>query len=239
MEFVVAGVMLILALLCSVVSFLAIPKYKYENEAIENSNELQVNKNVSSAPTIANFFSMGTWTQWIFVVGISVACAATAYFSFRANAEPLILCRKMVIILVLLSATILDKETLQIPNLLILSVLVIGTILLFVEFFLCRETFFSTLITCVVGLCSCLVLFYALSRLTKEGMGMGDVKLISSMGWMLGLTSTITAVFFALLLCTLAAVILLVGKKKNKDERISFGPFLFFGYILMLLLFSL
>lgn len=237
MSFVVAGVVLILALLCSVVSFLAIPKY--EDEATENGNELQVNKNESPATAIANFFSKDNWKQWLFAIGISVICAVIAYFAFNTGIKPLNLCRQMVVALALLSAMIVDRKTHQIPNLLILGVLGIGAILLVAEFFLYRETFLTTLIMSVAGLLICVVLFYVLARLTKEGIGMGDVKLISSMGWMLGLASTLMAVLFALILCTLVAVVLLFGKKKNKNDRIPFGPFVFFGYILMLLLFSL
>ena len=237
MTFVVAGVVLILALLCSVVSFLAIPKY--EDEATENGNELQVNKNASPATSIANFFSKENWKQWFFAIGISVICAVIAYFAFNTGIKPLNLCRQMVFALVLLSAMILDRKTHQIPNLLILSVLGIGAILLVAEFLLYRETFLTTLIMSVAGLLICVVLFYILARLTREGIGMGDVKLISSMGWMLGLASTLVAVLFGLILCTLAACILLFWKRKNKDDRIPFGPFLFFGYILMLLSFSI
>lgn len=237
MSFVVAGVVLILALLCSVVSFLAIPKY--EDEAIENGNELQVNKNASPATSIANFFSKENWKQWLFAIGISVICAVIAYFAFNTGIKPLNLCRQMVVALALLSAMIVDRKTHQIPNLLILSVLGIGAILLVAEFLLYRETFLTILIMSVAGLLICVVLFYILARLTKEGIGMGDVKLISSMGWMLGLASTLMAVLFALILCTLVAVVLLFKKKKNKNDRIPFGPFVFFGYILMLLLFSL
>ena len=237
MTFVVAGVVLILALLCSVVSFLAIPKY--EDEATENGNELQVNKNASPATSIANFFSKENWKQWFFAIGISVICAVIAYFAFNTGIKPLNLCRQMVFALVLLSAMILDRKTHQIPNLLILSVLGIGAILLVAEFLLYRETFLTTLIMSVAGLLICVVLFHILARLTREGIGMGDVKLISSMGWMLGLASTLVAVLFGLILCTLAACILLFWKRKNKDDRIPFGPFLFFGYILMLLSFSI
>ena len=91
----------------------------------------------------------------------------------------------------------------------------------------------------VAGFICCVVLFYVLSRLTKEGIGMGDVKLISVVGLLLGLSSTLMSVLFSLILCTLASIVLLFGKKKSRNDRIAFGPFMFFGYILMFILFSL
>ncbi len=237
MGFVVAGVVLLLALLCSVFSFLAIPQCVIETA--ENGNELQVNKNTSPATAIANFVLKKNWKQCFFTILIALVCAVSAYFSFNTGINPLNLCRQIVIALALLSAMIIDRKTHQIPNLLIFGVLGIGVILLVIEFILFRETFLTTLIMSAAGLLSCVVLFYVLARLTKEGIGMGDVKLISSMGWMLGFASTLMAILCALILCTLVAIVLLFGKKKNKNDRIPFGPFVFFGYILMLLLFSL
>ena len=85
----------------------------------------------------------------------------------------------------------------------------------------------------------CIVLFYALARLTKDGIGMGDVKIIAAMAWILGLFDTLIVVLFALLICAGVSVVLLARKKKDKSDAVPFGPFLFLGYILMLLLFGI
>lgn len=237
MTFVVAGIVLMLALICSVASLLALPKGV--DEVTKSYSIFHVNKKTISVTAIAKFFSKENWKQWLFTIGISLFCSVVAYFSFNSGVNPLNFCRQMAVALVLLSAMILDRKTHKISNILVIVVFGIGVMLLAVEFFLSRETILTTLITSIAGLLMCLVLFYILARLTREGIGMGDVKLISSMGWMLGLASTLVAVLFGLILCTLAACILLFWKRKNKDDRIPFGPFLFFGYILMLLLFSI
>ena len=73
--------------------------------------------------------------------------------------------------------------------------------------------------------------------MTHNGLGMGDVKLISATAWLLGLTITLFSVLFGLILCALIAIGLMLTKRKNKADLIPFGPFIFGGYVLLLLLF--
>jgi leader peptidase (prepilin peptidase)/N-methyltransferase len=149
------------------------------------------------------------------------------------------LCKHSAVALFLQSVMIIDWKTHLIPNRLVLALVGIGTLLIAIEMILYRTEVLRPLLMSVAGLLCCLVLFYILSRLTKDGISMGDVKLIAAMGWVLGVSTTLFAVFFAMLLCTIAAIFLLLSKKKNKSDRIAFGPFLFFGYIVFLMLISL
>jgi len=69
--------------------------------------------------------------------------------------------------------------------------------------------------------------FYALVVVTRgRGMGGGDVRLGFLIGLMLGPASTVVAVFTAFLTGSLAAVILLLMKKKTFGQTVPFGPFL-------------
>ena len=161
------------------------------------------------------------------------------YQLFNAGISVIELCKYSVVALFLLSVMIIDWKTRLIPNKLVMALLGIGTILLAIEFILYRSAALQTLLLSAVGLLCCLVLFYILSRLTKDGISMGDIKLIAAMGWVLGISTTLFAVFFAMLICTIVATFLLLSKKKNKSNRVPFGPFMFFGYILLLILISL
>lgn len=86
------------------------------------------------------------------------------------------------------------------------------------------------------GLAFSLVFFggaYLISKFIfkKEGLGLGDVKLMASCGLFLGLKS----VFFATLVSTVvASVVLLSLSARNKQKKIEypFAPFLAFGCIL-------
>lgn len=155
------------------------------------------------------------------------------------GAAPVRLCRELAVALLLLAAGVTDAATHKIPNLLVGIAFLTGAVLLVWELLSPGARVGALVLTYGAGALCCAVLFYVLSRLTRDGIGMGDVKLIAAMGWLLGFMDTLLGVLAALLLCMGAAIPLLVWKKKNKSDTLPFGPFLFFGYMGILLLFNL
>lgn len=236
MSIVVAGVVLLLALIAGSVSFIATP---YIKNARNISGNDEAGDNLTPATAFSSFFHSKDWKQWVLLIGSSLLCAIAAYQLFNAGMSVIDLCKHSAVALFLLSVMIIDWQTRLIPNKLVLAMLGVGTVLLAIEFILYRNAALQTLLLSAVGLLLCLVLFYILSRLTKDGISMGDVKLIAAMGWVLGVSTTLFAVFFAMLICTIVAIFLLLSKKKNKSDRVAFGPFMFFGYISLLVLISL
>ncbi len=57
-------------------------------------------------------------------------------------------------------------------------------------------------------------------------MGMGDVKLYSALGFMLGLRDILRIACISMLAGGVCAAILLAAKKIKKKDRIAFGPFI-------------
>lgn len=68
--------------------------------------------------------------------------------------------------------------------------------------------------------------------LSHQGIGFGDIKLITALGLTGGVYITGGTLFFGILLCALASGCLLLTKKKTMKESVPFGPFLFIGYLL-------
>jgi leader peptidase (prepilin peptidase)/N-methyltransferase len=77
-----------------------------------------------------------------------------------------------------------------------------------------------------------LVFFLLLHLINRKGMGLGDVYLVGMIGLMTGFPNVIVAVFGGIILGGLAAIFLLIFKKKNRKEGIPFGPFLAMGTII-------
>ena len=72
--------------------------------------------------------------------------------------------------------------------------------------------------------------------LKKEGMGGGDIKLVTVIGFFLGLKNFIQVFVIAFLIAAVVSVILLIFKKKSRTDYVPFGPFLCIGaYITMLI----
>lgn len=68
--------------------------------------------------------------------------------------------------------------------------------------------------------------------LTGNGIGTGDIKLLSALALLGGIYTVGGALIFGMLICSLAAVVLLLCKKKTMKESLPFGPFVFIGYII-------
>lgn len=237
MSYVVAGAVFLLSFIVGTGSYLFIPRLKAK--AIEVNDGASAAEAAVPATTLAGFFTRDNVKQWVPVVCLSVLCAVLAFLSYNACSDTLKLIRQMAVLLMLAAALIIDSKTHLIPNALVLGVLGVGVLLLPFEFIFARESFVSTLVMNLVGLLGCTALFYVLSRLTKGGIGMGDVKLIAVMGFMIGLMSTLTSILLSLIICTVISIFLLLMKRKNKNDKIPFGPFVFFGYAVALLLFGL
>ena len=236
MNFLVAGVVCIVAFAVGLISYLVIPYY--EKEPDDSGNTENTEYKITSA-TFPMFFKKENTKQIVFLSCMTAMCGATIYISIRNGIQILHLLQQVVILLAFLSAMIIDKAIYKIPNILILVVFALGAVLLGLGAILEPKTFLSAALASVIGCCACLALFYALSRLTKEGVGMGDVKLIAVTGWIFGLAPTLFIVLASMILCSLYAIFAILGKKKNKNDSMPFGPFLFFGYIITLALFNI
>ncbi|MBZ4665941.1 A24 family peptidase [Mahella sp.] len=65
--------------------------------------------------------------------------------------------------------------------------------------------------------------------LKKEGMGIGDIKLMAVVGLLLGWQRTLLAFFIAIYIGAIAGIIMIALKKKDMASEIPFGPFLSIG----------
>lgn len=74
-------------------------------------------------------------------------------------------------------------------------------------------------------------LLYELIR-KREGMGMGDVKLLAMIGGWLGLKSIFFVVFVSTLIGSLVGIGIMVFQKKGMNASLPFGPYLSIGAVL-------
>ncbi|MFC4767983.1 prepilin peptidase [Effusibacillus consociatus] len=63
----------------------------------------------------------------------------------------------------------------------------------------------------------------------KEGMGLGDVKLMAGIGLVVGLQGAILALFISSLIGLLIGLVVVTKNKAAKQEYLPFGPFLALG----------
>ncbi len=79
-------------------------------------------------------------------------------------------------------------------------------------------------------------LFLLIALISKGGMGGGDIKLISVLGFILGLKKTLLNIFLSFIIGAVFSICLLLLKKKGKKDAIPFGPFINIAFIITLFL---
>ena len=97
--------------------------------------------------------------------------------------------------------------------------------------------FIDSVIGGVVGYLIIWMIIFAYRKFKKkDGMGLGDAKLLSAIGFWFGWVSVPFILFFSSFVALVFAVPSLINKSKNMSSSIPYGPFLVLGCVLYLLL---
>ena len=127
---------------------------------------------------------------------------------------------------ILICITMIDFDTMIIPNGLVLALMAPAL----VSFFFFPEL---GLLSRVIGIVAISLPMLLLTLFIPDAFGGGDIKLMAVAGFMLGWEHTLLAAFIGLLLGGAVAVVLLA--KKTKDKHMPFGPYLCIGIMTALL----
>ncbi len=125
---------------------------------------------------------------------------------------------------VLLVMSVIDMDTKEIPNRLVLILLVLGVVNVIINPSI-------TIIKAAVGFFAVSVPMLFIALLTGGGMGGGDIKLMAAIGVFLGWSDVLAAFFIACFFAGLIGMLLILVKKKTRKDMIPFGPFLAVGIL--------
>ncbi len=130
---------------------------------------------------------------------------------------------------ILLALAIIDLEHQILPDLLVIPLLIVG---LLVGFFLLSASPFTLFSGAIIGFLSLYIvgLFYRLLR-GRDGLGLGDAKLLSAGGVWIGVSGLLSVLMVASVLALLLSPIFVRADSATfiRTAAIPFGPFLAFG----------
>lgn len=142
------------------------------------------------------------------------------------------------LISVMVLVTMIDLEFKIIPDELSLGGLVIGLSVAGASslfHFSWLVSFSESLVGAIAGGGLLWFVGYAYEKFTgREGMGLGDVKLLAMMGAHVGIENVLIIVFIASFLGSLIGVGLLLTHRIKSKSPIPFGPFLCFSFLIIL-----
>lgn len=169
-------------------------------------------------------------TKVISIVIGSIFAACCGYIAWRNCTSLISYFKLMSGMMVLCIVSITDSTLMLIPNICSVVLLVCRGISIILEFIFFRDTAVSSLVDSAITLVIVLVLLLVMSRVTHGGLGMGDVKILSSIGFLCGLRSVMVSMMMAFILCALFSTYLLLSKKEHFKDAIPLAPFIWAGY---------
>jgi leader peptidase (prepilin peptidase) / N-methyltransferase len=137
----------------------------------------------------------------------------------------------------LLALSLIDLDTMTLPNQLTQSGLVLGIIFQIVSGFLLEGSYLGAIKPLMMGIVGAVlglwlfdaIAFFGSIALGKTAMGAGDAKLAAMMGAWLGWKYLLLAGFVACTVGALVGIVSITLSKRRFGQKIPFGPFLAFG----------
>lgn len=168
------------------------------------------------------------YPKWMGYGGMGLYVVISYFLIGRYGGHLKILSVLLLLVAVYLVVAWIDFSCFLIPNRLSLL-----SFLLAVAFLILNWSHASVFL---VGSVSFLGVFVVLFIISMNSFGMGDVKLSVSMGMILGAGLLLKFLMWTFLLGTVVSLILLLLKIKKKDDKIAFGPYMVFAFVLLLLI---
>ena len=173
-------------------------------------------------------------TQYLIIELITIIYFLVIYYLFSISITTLLF---IILGLFFIIIFFIDLKHYIIPNVLTFSLMVIG----FVKSFDPNlNPIFPSLINSLIGgifgylIIWSIIYFYKQLR-NKEGMGLGDAKLISAIGFWFGWISIPFVIFLSSIIALLFVIPSLLKKSKKLSSQIPFGPYIIIGTLIYLI----
>lgn len=169
-----------------------------------------------------------------------IACALfSAYCGYQAKIYSVswIGLLKMTLTMCVLSCVfITDLELLMIPNICVWILFAGRLVTMVVEILWMPDMAISLIVNSIIALVIILVFLMIVSFGTRGGIGMGDIKLFSGIGFLLGVRAVCFCMVLTFFCSALASSVLLIAKRKKLKDSLPLGPFIWLGYGITVLL---
>ncbi len=172
--------------------------------------------------------------QYLIVELLTILSFTLIYYYYGISVTTLLL---IILSLIFIIIFFIDARHFIIPNSLTFSLMLIG----FVKSFdpNLNELFPNYINSFIGGIFGygiiwSIIFFYRTLR-NKEGMGLGDAKLLAAIGFWFGWISIPFVIFSSSIVALISVVPSLLNKSKRLSSEIPFGPFIIIGCILYII----
>jgi leader peptidase (prepilin peptidase)/N-methyltransferase len=176
--------------------------------------------------------------QYFIVELITALGFLTAFFIFGISLTTLLF---FILITFFVIIFFIDLRHFIIPNELTFPLMFVGFVKSFDPnlYSYIFPNFINSLIGGIVGYLTIWIIIFLYKKIkNKEGMGLGDAKLLSAIGFWFGWIAIPFILFFSSFVALAFAIPGLVNKSKNLSSQIPFGPYLVVAVIIYLILYN-
>ena len=166
---------------------------------------------------------------------LSALCFVTIYDFYGLTITTLLLILLSIFFIIIF---FIDLKHFIIPNELTFPLMLIG----FVKSFdpNLNQAIFPNYINSLIGgisgyLIIWFIIFFYKKIRNKEGMGLGDAKLLSAIGFWFGWVSIPFTIFLSSVIALIIVLPSLINKSKNMSAQIPFGPYIIIGCLVYIL----
>ena len=169
-------------------------------------------------------------SPYVFPVLIVLFSFLTGYYVSQTAVHYLALGMILFCFSVLEWAGLVDAYTMKIPNL--CSLVLLGGRILFMipELLYFQGDLPMLLLNSFVPGIIALLLLCLLYRISRSGLGMGDIKIFTALAFFTGMYGFCVTLLFSFLLCALCSLPVLLLKKKKLKDALPLGPFIYLGF---------
>ncbi len=173
----------------------------------------------------------------IVVIPATVFCAAYSIFSVYSlsmnNFTGIDIIQYVTAVCGLLLSSITDIKLKLIPNVFCVALVIAWALETAVGCIFCEYSWQSELIASIIGGAFGGGLLLIGRLFSKNGMGMGDIKLLLSIGLLLKFDKTLALLFWGLIFSLFYGISLIVLKKAKMSSQISMAPFFLSGAVML------
>lgn len=170
----------------------------------------------------------------LYMLFMSIVLFSIMFFLFVAFPENTVIqnIRSITLISLLAIAAYYDWLEFRIPNKLIIIGFVLWIGITVFEAITMNDQWLRNLISEIIVSMAFLIVCVLCMIIVKNGLGMGDIKLLMLIGLMEGIDGAISSVFASMLVIFVVSIVLLIAKKKTKTDVLPFAPYILIGTIL-------
>lgn len=169
------------------------------------------------------------WFLWISSITLTLG---TTYVIYRTTEDICAFTRFITLYQILFCIAVIDYQYKIIPNFLLLVGMGCQFICNFFAHFIQNSSWMQIFHPSIIGFLGSIFLLLLIYLLSRQSIGFGDVKLFGVIGFSTDFPFSFTVLFLALLCSSFCAILCLLSKRKNKEDTLPFGPFIFLGFLL-------